>query len=524
MYKYSGRSKDLSGLLLNMKMKTTFIWVLLLFFVHLNGQKEDYQWPMGYGQSVSAQFGLSIIDFNGGQVSIEPAVPTPYEFGDAGSSICDESGKLAFLNNGCVVVDSDLNLLENGDGLNPGNYRDLYCDENYPTFDASITFKSRQSDSIYFIVHKDVGIATYPVISRYLYLTIVVKVNNQYRVKDKNIILRGTDLSPARVLGIKAQGRPGWWLIESNDMNSDEFYTYYVDEDTVVGPTIHSIGPVKNQIDMDSGQLSFSPDGNVFGQIHEIYGIMLFDFDRNAGTLSNYRNIVIPRSKSPTTRISGLGFSPNSRFAYVTNGEDIYQVDLFDDDLSSAVVLLGQTIGLVDDSGWPVFSGDVQLGPDCRIYIAPKSTANYLHVIHHPNRKGLACELEIKGLRLPTNVAGAFHKIPLHRMDTGHPICDSTIAWVTTSTQELQFNVNPVNIFPNPAGEFVCVNIENEKFLTHRLEIFDPQGKLQLSKWIRSNERDCLSVSSLADGAYFIVFRSEVGEILEQRRLVVARN
>ena len=43
-----------------------------------------------------------------------------------------------------------------------------------------------------------------------------------------------------------------------------------------------------------------------------------------------------------------------------------------------------------------------QLAPDNKIYVSIPNTVRAIHVIHNPNAKGAACEVEQRGLILPT--------------------------------------------------------------------------------------------------------------------------
>jgi len=81
-------------------------------------QKEDYVWVMGWDGVSGGEIknGFSI-DFNKTGASFEPRV-IGYNFDSYSASICDEDGRLLFYTNGCAVLDSTGNVIENGDSLN----------------------------------------------------------------------------------------------------------------------------------------------------------------------------------------------------------------------------------------------------------------------------------------------------------------------------------------------------------------------------------------------------------------------
>ena len=61
---------------------TKLLATLAFFFpALLAAQKYDHQWPFGYGTNLPLQFGISLLDFNGGQVSVAPFAQNIAEIG-----------------------------------------------------------------------------------------------------------------------------------------------------------------------------------------------------------------------------------------------------------------------------------------------------------------------------------------------------------------------------------------------------------------------------------------------------------
>lgn len=188
---------------------------------------------------------------------------------------------------------------------------------------------------------------------------------------------------------------------------TNEFYSILYDKHGVVNILKQNIG-LKHDINgIGSSQAKFSPDGKKFAIYNPIIGLQVFDFNRSTGLLSNFKlyEIIYPFST-----IGGCGFSPDSRFVYVSNPTEVLQVDLLEQDSTKAI----DTVGLFDNffDPYPTTFLQMVLGPDCRIYISTYGGNQYLHVILYPDRKGKECQLINRGLKLPTRNANAIPNFP----------------------------------------------------------------------------------------------------------------
>lgn len=110
---------------------------------------------------------------------------------------------------------------------------------------------------------------------------------------------------------------------------------------------------------------------------------MIFDFDRETGLLSNLIR-VMPQDSGI---FYGVGVSPNSRFVYLSNDFDLFQVDLWQTIYLGSLEHIAHIDSFPDPSFfWSKF-GQAQLGPDCKIYIVSSGTNTCLHVINKPDEK-----------------------------------------------------------------------------------------------------------------------------------------
>jgi hypothetical protein len=67
-----------------------------------------------------------LIDFSSGTPSVSE-FDSDLNMEGASASICDAEGNLAFYTNGCRIYNWQHRLMENGEGINPGEVYDDYC-------------------------------------------------------------------------------------------------------------------------------------------------------------------------------------------------------------------------------------------------------------------------------------------------------------------------------------------------------------------------------------------------------------
>lgn len=484
---------------------------LIYFSCIATAQKYDYQWPFGYEANFDNNFGISILDFNQGEVSTFPFAeidPQFFQIGAEGSFICDSSGEIMLMTNNCIIVDENFNIIEGADTLTPGPTYNEYCNaswgSDYPSFESSIFFPDLSNDSTYFLANRDaeLWIEGQDVVAWNYYLnTIVQKNDGSFYIKNRIALLENFMMTPPGVVACLDHNGTAWWLYAIK-YNSNEFHVFRIgSQGEVLDTIVQDIGPNLKTYDVEL-QSSFSPDGRLLAISSPTHGVLLYDFDNASGALSNFRTIEYPGFESAR----GLCFSPSSRFLYVNTPEDIYQIDLMETDPDERIYHIGTFRSYAED-GWPVGIGLMQLGPDCRIYVSPGSATWYAHVIHHPDQKGAACTFEERAIRTPTRVLHIFPNRPPY-----YTTCDSTISWgIVSDTEEVLPDVNALlEVFPNPATEQVHIRWEHSLEFDTYINIHDTMGRLikkvDVNKGLYSIT---LNVNDLAPGVYFVSFNGQ---------------
>ena len=490
--------------------------IALLCARQANAQKYDYQWPFGDGHTIANGFGISLLDFNNGQVTVSPFAETDPEMSNSGSFICDENGELMLMTNNCEVYDRNFQVISGGDSLTPGITFNTFCADfgDYPADQSSLFLPAMDNDSVTYLLHKDSELsdALQDVVSQHFYLSIIVrKPNGTFYLKERKLLL-STNMVVNRLTACLHQDGLRWWTWAAG-YNTNKFYKFLVGGPEVVqGPFVQQIGiPLLNQ-ELDIGQVAFSPDAKLLGLNNEAHGAMIYRFDNETGAFSDPKTFPYPNMNVA----EGLVFSPNSRFLYLTAGRDLYQMDLQDADPAASTVHIA-LVSLPDETGWPIGVGSMYLGPDCRIYVGPGTTTFYIHAIHQPNEKGLDCQFEINAIRTPTRLEFDLPNIPMYRFDGQ---CDSNIQWGITATNDPGQRERGLIVFPNPVSDIATITLPSFREY-HSLLVYDLLGReIRRIELADGQTEASLVTTSFTPGVYFLAAEWNVGATL---KFVVSR-
>ena len=86
-----------------------------------------------------------------------------------------------------------------------------------------------------------------------------------------------------------------------------------------------------------SGVAKFSPDGQKWVYYCPLDGLWFLDFDREKGEFSNYKFHNIRHKLHSAT---GLEWSPNNRFLYISSSDSLFQYDTWVEDLVASEKLV----------------------------------------------------------------------------------------------------------------------------------------------------------------------------------------
>jgi hypothetical protein len=440
-------------------------------------------------------------------------------FGGANFTMSNAEGKLIFYTNGCEIHNARHQLMENGDGINPGEVHDVHCDESQhsPGYTVpwqgavGIPMPANEHTSYLFHIKKTYRPPPNSNSSRntqLLYTTVDSEADSGMgAVIEKNILLidNTENLIPlGEITAVKHANGQDWWVVCPEKVGN-KYYFFLLTSDGVAFSHEQEIGYA--QTDYFWGQTVFSPDGSQFAYCvnNENDGVRLFDFDRSIGQFSNPRFFPMPEDFGWQT---GTAFSPSGQYLYASINLELYQFDLWASDIEASRILIDTYDGYADPI--PTHFSNMQLGPDCRIYVFCSSCTT-IHVIHNPDEGGTDCNFEQNAIQLPFGMRQASNSIyPNYRLgpidNPGEP-CDPGI--VNSSNTLLP--AKGISLFPNPSsGEAIHLQTGWTEANTAEAILFNALGQ---PVWQRTLElaggNATFRLGHLPEGWYQLSLRAE---------------
>jgi len=490
------------------------VWFVVMLQVKPSCQsKRDYVWLSGHDSAASEGFEGYIFDFNDTE-NLVNSISIPFGYDGNNAAICDEDGNLLMYSNGCAIANRNHEIMPNGDSI---NYTSWYennwfpdCSKGYPSRQDILLLPKPGSETEYVLITKPIQeIEGNAQKTQVTYSKIDLSLNNGLgEVTAKNIVAyEGEPLLWSYLNTVQHANGDDWWIIQPLK-ESSSILTFLLNIDGVNLVDIITTGPFLPDESSSGGFGKFSPDGSIFVLMNQHFDCLLYNFDRETGSLQ-FENQIFIDSFPPLT-LTPIEFSSNGEYLYITSGEKLFQLNVnkaINDDTTTPI-LIEEWNGNFNPTATQFTL--MQRGPDCRIYMnTPTSSYNY-HVIKKPNEEGVACEFVQQAIEMPELTTRAnIPNFPNFRIDE-EEYCDPTI----TSLFGLPIqNTNKLGLTPNPAYDSIKLEIpENKKILTGYL--IDSFGQTINSKMLKGEQLD---ISNLHSGIYILHITLDGGKVLTER-------
>ena len=502
------------------------ITVLLSFICtfQLCAQKLDYVWMWANNSLADPGVEANILSFNN-QTRTLIKDTVVYQNDQVNSTIADKDGNLLFAFDGCHISGADHQLIENGDSINYSSWWSSIsnCNNGYTGHQNTLILPDPAKENGYYIMHKTIDWVDFPtkktISSLGLKTTYVDMDKNggKGKVIYKNKVVYQDTLMWGYLHAIKHANGKDWWIVDLKTTvlggsQTNEHQIIKLDQNGAQKVKSQNFGPLFNYNSSAGGSSKFSPDGSKWCYFNPLDGLWFLDFDREKGEFYNYKFHNIRHKLHLAT---GLEWSPNSRFLYISSSDSLFQYDTWVEDLAASEKL----VDIWDGSNDPfktVFA-KMQLGPDCRIYMSSLSSTKSIHVINNPDEPAPFCNFVQHDLKLFSSTGTiSMPTFPNYRLDSG-PVCDPTI---TTSSKDIaDVPILNVMVYPNPTSAAFFVESAYQ-YRNAEIRILDMQGR---NRWQGQHERIlALHADMLEDGVYIVQLMND-HRVLAKEKLVVVR-
>jgi len=478
----------------------TFVFVLILACINAQAQKENNVWVGG------DKCGL---DFNSGT-----AVPflrnETLDINTTDASICDANGNLLFYSNGFRVMNKNMQLMQNGDNLDIGDYFDWGYDELSVEDGAVIVPVPGDSDK-YYLFHVDLNYTSFGT-----FTNVLMPTHLFYSIVDmaldgglggivsgqKDLILLSDTLTSSGFKVVKHANGRDYWLI-CHEFNSDNYYRFLIDPTGVHGPYGQHIGYVYTGHNAAGFcTLHFNEAAAAAAQLsYDSTSVQLYDFDRCTGEFSNLRNFKISDTLYYT---AGAAFSPSGRYFYATgNLYYIWQFDVTAPDIFASRKLVAHYDGAMNPAETNFFQ--LRLAPDGKIYVHAYDYIYSMHVINHPDSSAEACGFVENAITVHP-LGGSWQGFPnivnYHLGPVTGSVCDSLTDTIHLPTPTFTFGV-----YPNPFVDELQLSVSGAT--TNALvDVYNVLGQKIYSNSLSPTDHfihQTVDLSKCSSGVYFVV-------------------
>jgi hypothetical protein len=328
--------------------------------------------------------------------------------GEGSSSISNSDGELLFYSNGIDVYDANNNMFPNFANWPPASIGiPLLGGGQSATNAAFIVPDPGNSNEYYlFFAAEEIG---YNGLSQQLglsgisYVKVDMTLNNGLGDLYTDIIVVNETMTEKIAVTSDCSGE-NYWLV-CHKFATNEFYSYKITASGIEPPVISATGYVH---DCPIGQMKISPDGKRiaaatygFFSLTNTLTLEVLEFDNVTGQVGQSLMFDTNFAQIPgvsNTGLYGVAFSMDGTKLYaglvndITYGtpSELYQYDL---SLPQDQVVPNRYIVALPET----FLGAMQLGPDCKLYVA-NGSANSLSVINNPNAPGILCDYQYEGV------------------------------------------------------------------------------------------------------------------------------
>jgi len=489
------------------------------------------------GRDINWFFGYNTMKHNGTRIRFAPdkstidSIKLFENFSGYASFISSRNdGEFLMYSNGCRIYGSDYQVLENGYGINDisaESFNSCYSFENLGHIgwmQDCLFIPCDEKDSCFLYVYKPYNeyMPNTTSVDKIAFAKVCQKEGGKYMVLTKDSVFYNEQNQGSGLNLLRKKNSNNWWLTSCSD-SINSLLIFEVKGANIIFKNKQYFPELKAD-----RQNSVSSKFSAQGDLYAVYDVpldsancwvRLFSFDRAIGEFGYLQSWKVPMQKSLS---GGVEFSGSGRFLYVSAATKIFQYDLWAADIPGSV----ETVAEYDGFQELGFAGNFyypQRAPDCRIYINSSSSLKYLHYIDKPEVKGIGCDVMQHALELYEWHSGSIPYYPNYRLDTGCPVCDSTIALPDpVATYSVPVSRGYIMVYPNPVKNILSViPLAGTLQSSGEIEVINTNGiRMMQVSLDREGSKIEQDVSDWPAGMYMVLYKQH-GKILQTEKVVI---
>lgn len=490
--------------------------------------KGDFTWPLGYGSTydISPEYDGMLMGFGQSPPSLitQTMLAKPIAF------ICDSSGNLRLYFNGCMLANGQHEIIENSDSINLGiDFSNPPACEGGPMsggYQNALLLQKPGATDLYYLFY----IQKEPVPGYHftlLYSIIDMSLNGGAG----KVILKN---QPAQVVGppidlnthisaVRHGNGRDWWIVCPTRMLHPYRLVLLLSPEGIAQPFFGTTAAIPLSFTQEKpAQIGFSADGSKYFRTIPGLGVEIMDFDRCTGRFSNLKSIsslyINNGQDGGPLDYLGAASSPSGRFLYISTGQQLFQFDLWSDNILSTKEIIAEFDTSQISPNQPTFYQGY-CAPDGKIYFGSTTKAKHLHVVKKPDLLGVACEFEAFGFPLPAYQNSILPNFPHFRLlDLQDSACDTL---GITGSKFLSAGKIALHISPNPSTGLLKIDLP-EGFRNGSLYVVNAWGQVDFFE--KTDLQNSLSVDLQGKpaGLYWIILQDTAGEILATARAIIS--
>ena len=425
------------------------------------------------------------------------------------ATMVDSSGNLLFYTNGCFIANANGGMMENGDGLNPGEMHDWTCETaGYTAPFGAMALAAPAGDRLYYLLHIGVNYSPEHRLSYgpFYYSLVDMKANGGLGkvVSKNNLLVDQRNLAPFSVVR-HGNGRD-WWVVVP-EYGTDTYFKLLISNTGIHGVENQHIGEAISCRYIGAG--AFSRQGHRYARQHHC-GVFTYDFDRCTGTFSNARHLPFaPQAYGG----GGVVFTPDGNSVLTTTQLSIMRADLtVENPVLDTVIyyayITGTSLHLM------------QYGGDGKLYFSTLGRGAWYHVIDSAGSISSDTDFKFRGQLLPVQNIRTLPNLPNFRLyDWSDSPCDTLGITVSAAAPLPNLEVS-LSVSPNPATTYIQVQYSNMQPV--QLSLYNTRGAcVRVIDCNPYDKESRIELSNLPQGIYCCSVKDKTGKLATKTFLVV---